>query len=433
MSPIYAVLAAPLARPLRVPLAPLVHALAATRGRCGSPSGSRRRSSASTERSFPLPSRKVVAIGHGIEVARERRAPRADDGTLRLARARADVAGEGARDRDRGRRAARRRPVEARAARAVADAPRSCTAGARSADRRARARGRVRLEGRCARSAHRRLSTHGATCSSTTCAPARSTRSSTKRRRPGCPSRRERRLRAARRAASSRRSASRRTTRRRSPSASAALRRAGPERRARDRRRAARARRARPLGRALGRARSSRRRDDARAARPEGVRRSRARRRTSSRSCRCCDARGWDARMVVLHEGEPGAARVRRAHARAGRSRPRRGACASTSIRRCRRGSRAGGRTILHTHLVHADVLGLPAGAAARVPVRLSTKHGFNEFRANRLVGRGRPGGGALRPRADRDLARPRRLSRGDRGIRPRRVHGRALRHRAGA
>jgi glycosyltransferase involved in cell wall biosynthesis len=41
---------------------------------------------------------------------------------------------------------------------------------------------------------------------------------------------------------------------------------------------------------------------------------------------------------------------------------------------------------ILHTHLVHADVLGLPAGALARIPVRISTKHGFNEFRGNRVV-----------------------------------------------
>src|SRR5213078_427761 len=36
---------------------------------------------------------------------------------------------------------------------------------------------------------------------------------------------------------------------------------------------------------------------------------------------------------------------------------------------------------ILHTHLVHADAYGLLAGAFARVPVRFSTKHGFNEFR----------------------------------------------------
>ena len=36
---------------------------------------------------------------------------------------------------------------------------------------------------------------------------------------------------------------------------------------------------------------------------------------------------------------------------------------------------------ILHTHLVHADAYGLLAGTAARVPLRFSTKHGFNEFR----------------------------------------------------
>jgi glycosyltransferase involved in cell wall biosynthesis len=36
---------------------------------------------------------------------------------------------------------------------------------------------------------------------------------------------------------------------------------------------------------------------------------------------------------------------------------------------------------LLHTHLVHADVYGQLAGTLARVPVRISTKHGFNEFR----------------------------------------------------
>ena len=36
---------------------------------------------------------------------------------------------------------------------------------------------------------------------------------------------------------------------------------------------------------------------------------------------------------------------------------------------------------ILHTHLVHADAYGLLAGTVARVPLRFSTKHGFNEFR----------------------------------------------------
>ncbi len=96
-------------------------------------------------------------------------------------------------------------------------------------------------------------------------------------------------------------------------------------------------------------------------------------------------ARGWDARMIMLHEDEPGArefadrlqadgvpvtahrlhldldplafARLLRTHA-----------------------------TIVHTHLVHADLLALPAAALSRVPARISTKHGFNEFRANRLL-----------------------------------------------
>src|SRR5881394_114623 len=39
--------------------------------------------------------------------------------------------------------------------------------------------------------------------------------------------------------------------------------------------------------------------------------------------------------------------------------------------------------TILHTHLVHADVYGQLTGLLAAVPIRISTKHGFNEFREN--------------------------------------------------
>ena len=39
---------------------------------------------------------------------------------------------------------------------------------------------------------------------------------------------------------------------------------------------------------------------------------------------------------------------------------------------------------VLHTHLVHADVYGQLAGSLAAVPLRISTKHGFNEFRENR-------------------------------------------------
>jgi glycosyltransferase involved in cell wall biosynthesis len=95
--------------------------------------------------------------------------------------------------------------------------------------------------------------------------------------------------------------------------------------------------------------------------------------------------RGWDARMLVLHEGEPGAREF--ADAMRARNVP-------TETMRMRFDldptvpARLAVRrpTILHTHLVHADVLGLPAGALARVPVRISTKHGFNEFRSNRLI-----------------------------------------------
>jgi glycosyltransferase involved in cell wall biosynthesis len=95
--------------------------------------------------------------------------------------------------------------------------------------------------------------------------------------------------------------------------------------------------------------------------------------------------RGWDAQMVVLHEGEDGAREF--VHAMRAREVPTEawrmhGDLDPTVPLRLLR-HRAG---ILHTHLVHADVLALPAGALARVPARVSTKHGFNEFRANRLV-----------------------------------------------
>ena len=100
--------------------------------------------------------------------------------------------------------------------------------------------------------------------------------------------------------------------------------------------------------------------------------------------------RGWDVRFLMLHEDEPGAwefARELEARdvpldaiqlradvdpraftevvAHVARQRPR----------------------ILHTHLVHADVYGQLAGAMSRVPLRLSTKHGFNEFREGRFFG----------------------------------------------
>jgi glycosyltransferase involved in cell wall biosynthesis len=100
--------------------------------------------------------------------------------------------------------------------------------------------------------------------------------------------------------------------------------------------------------------------------------------------------RGWDVRMLMLHEHEPGAWDFARALEERGvplaaipvgadvdpiaffklvsylvRTRP----------------------AILHTHLVHADAYGLLAGTLARVPVRISTKHGFNEFRETPYFG----------------------------------------------
>jgi glycosyltransferase involved in cell wall biosynthesis len=100
--------------------------------------------------------------------------------------------------------------------------------------------------------------------------------------------------------------------------------------------------------------------------------------------------RGWDVRMLMLHENEPGAwdfareltdrgvpldaiqvgadvdpVAFTRLVAYLARQRP----------------------AILHTHLVHADAYGLPAGTIARVPIRFSTKHGFNEFRESPYFG----------------------------------------------
>jgi glycosyltransferase involved in cell wall biosynthesis len=65
--------------------------------------------------------------------------------------------------------------------------------------------------------------------------------------------------------------------------------------------------------------------------------------------------------------------------------------------------------TILHTHLVHADAYGQTAGKLAAVPVRLSTKHGFNEFREGPIFALGDRTLGAL---AHRQIAISRGLAR---------------------
>jgi glycosyltransferase involved in cell wall biosynthesis len=107
---------------------------------------------------------------------------------------------------------------------------------------------------------------------------------------------------------------------------------------------------------------------------------------------------GWDVRFLLLHEGEPGAARfaerleaagvpvdgVRLPHA----ADPRAFARVLGFVRRL-------GPMIVHTHLVHADFHGLTAGRIARVPLLASTKHGFNPFRSSRAFAA-----------ADRTLAR---------------------------
>jgi glycosyltransferase involved in cell wall biosynthesis len=95
-------------------------------------------------------------------------------------------------------------------------------------------------------------------------------------------------------------------------------------------------------------------------------------------------SRGWDIRMMMLHENEPGAWDFARAleargvpldeiHLRADVD-PAAFVRLAAYLVRMR-------PEILHTHLVHADAYGLLAGTAARVPLRFSTKHGFNEFR----------------------------------------------------
>jgi glycosyltransferase involved in cell wall biosynthesis len=97
--------------------------------------------------------------------------------------------------------------------------------------------------------------------------------------------------------------------------------------------------------------------------------------------------RGWDVRFALLHEEEPGAwelaARLDDADipfeaVRLARS------VDPISFRRLLRLVRRHRPAILHTHLVHADFYGLTAGKLARVPVRISTKHGFNPFRSSR-------------------------------------------------
>ena len=117
-------------------------------------------------------------------------------------------------------------------------------------------------------------------------------------------------------------------------------------------------------------------------------------------------------RSALLHEGEPEARELAGRLAQAGvpvdairlplAADPRAFARLLRLIRRQR-------PEILHTHLVHADFHGLAAGRLARVPVLVSTKHGFNPFRSSRAFARVDRAVGSL---ADEHIAISRGLAR---------------------
>jgi glycosyltransferase involved in cell wall biosynthesis len=100
--------------------------------------------------------------------------------------------------------------------------------------------------------------------------------------------------------------------------------------------------------------------------------------------------RGWDVRFLMLHEDEPGAWEF--ARELEGRGIPLDAIRLRADVDPLAFGKVVAHLShqrprILHTHLVHADVYGQLAGAISRVPLRLSTKHGFNEFREGRFFG----------------------------------------------
>jgi glycosyltransferase involved in cell wall biosynthesis len=96
--------------------------------------------------------------------------------------------------------------------------------------------------------------------------------------------------------------------------------------------------------------------------------------------------RGWDVRFLMLHEHEPGAwdfARELTARGIPLDAIPLAADVDPVAFVRLAAHLARRRPTVLHTHLVHADVYGQLAGVVAGVPVRFSTKHGFNEFREN--------------------------------------------------
>jgi glycosyltransferase involved in cell wall biosynthesis len=100
--------------------------------------------------------------------------------------------------------------------------------------------------------------------------------------------------------------------------------------------------------------------------------------------------RGWDVRMLMLHGDEPGAwdfAREIEARRVPLDTIPIRADVDPLAYLQLVGFLARERPTILHTHLVHADAYGQIAGALTGVPVRISTKHGFNEFRQGRAFG----------------------------------------------
>jgi glycosyltransferase involved in cell wall biosynthesis len=97
--------------------------------------------------------------------------------------------------------------------------------------------------------------------------------------------------------------------------------------------------------------------------------------------------RGFDVGALMLHEREAGAeefaSRLEAEEVPVERVALRR-AVDPRAFARILRRARRERPAIVHTHLVHADFHGLPAGRLARVPVLVSTKHGFNAFRDSR-------------------------------------------------
>ena len=97
--------------------------------------------------------------------------------------------------------------------------------------------------------------------------------------------------------------------------------------------------------------------------------------------------RGWELRFCMLHEHEPGAQEFARELEARGIAVDQISLAADVDpIAFVRLVTYLARRrpALLHTHLVHADVYGQLAGPLAGVPVRFSTKHGFNEFREDR-------------------------------------------------